>query len=226
MFQSQVARICLAVSLFIFFSSAFLLGAIAFYLPDTPIGLAVFETSYEAFPFKKAFLDFYSPANRNYGVNARSNYQVNEFLIQRIETTNNESEIAAIAHYYALQSKKREFDIFQNVSDRVKPIIINQLIKEFDGSSNLGGKIMLLEVTRTGKRLGKGAIGIEGENRAPNFSSSLTIDEVEKLLDEKLVKTNVIQKYQEWWNLNLSWEEKKKINPLEGTSIKVSECCG
>lgn len=226
MFQSQLGRILLSVSLFMFVSSAFLLGAIAFYLPDTPIGLAVFETSYKAFPFKKAFLDFYSPADRNYGVNTRSNPQVDEFLIQRIEASDDKNEVEAIAHYFTLQSKERNYGIFINVSDRVKPTIINHLIKELDNdNSNLSDKIMLLETTRTGKRIGKGAIEIENKNM-PDFPKSWTMEQRKKLFDESLAATGVKQKYQDWWNLNLSWEEKRKINPLEGTNIKVSQCCG
>jgi len=224
MFRSKIKLILLSVFSLIFVSFLILFGLFVYNVPDTPVSLAMFETSYKIFPFKKSFLEFYSPADRNFGVNTRTNAVDNVFLLQRLETTNDESEIGAIAHYYALQSKKREYDIFRNVSERVKPLIIDQLIKELnDDSSNLSDKIMLLETTRTGKRIGKGAIGMTGGDSIPN---SLTMDEKEKIFNNQLAATGVKQKYQQWWNSNLSWEEKKKINPLEGTGIKVSECCG
>ncbi len=226
MFRAKIKLVLFSVFSIIFISFLILFVSFVYYVPDTPISLAVFKTSYSLFPFKKSFLEFYSPAGRNFGVNTRSPSCINIFLLQRIETTNDESEITAITHYYTLQAKMREYDIFFNVSDRVKPLIIDQLIKDLgDVNSNLSDKIMLLETTRTGKRIGKGAIGIDGENM-PNFSSSTTMDEIEKWRNERIAATGVKQKYQEWWSSNLSWEEKKKINPLEGTNIKVSECCG
>ncbi len=226
MLRSKIKNIALIVTSLIFASLLILFGLFVYYLPDTPISFAVFKTSYSLFPFKKSFLEFYSPADRNFGFNTRTDVDDNKFLLQRIETTNDESEIAAIAHYYVLQAKTRNYDIFINVSDKVKPLIINQLIKELDNeNSGLGDKIMLLETTRTNKRIGKGSIWITGDNQS-NYPQSLTMDERLSLLNQNLTVTGVKQKYQEWWNSNLSWKEKKKINPLEGTGIKVSSCCG
>jgi hypothetical protein len=86
----------------------------------------------------------------------------------------------------------------------------------------------LLEEIRRGKSLGKGDISIKGMSK-PEFTT-LEEDKIwrknyEVWFNEQL-KTIGKTKYQEWWNSNLSWEEKKKINPLDGTNIKVSECCG
>ena len=226
MVRSKIKLILISAFSLIFISFLTLFGLFVYYVPDVPVSLAVFEISYKIFPFKKSFLEFYSPANRNFGVNIRTNTANNVFLLQRLETTKDENEIAAIAHYYALQSEKREYDIFRNVSEKVKPLIIEQLIKELnDNNSKLSDKIMLLETTRTGKRIGKGAIGVNGVD-TPTLSKPINTEEGEKLFNEWLDAASIKQKYQQWWNSSLSWEEKKKINPLEGTGIKVSECCG
>ena len=224
MVRSKIKLILLSVILLFLLTGLTSGGLLLRYLPDNKAGVILFKAVY-SLPFgRKTFLEFYSPVRKN-GVGYVP-VEVTQFLIKRLEKTDEENEIAAIAHFYAIQSKKREYDIFRNVSERVKPLIIEQLIKELDDdSSNLSDKIMLLETTRTGKRIGKGAIGVNGVD-TPTLSKPINTEEGEKLFNEWLDAAGIKQKYQQWWNSSLSWEEKKKINPLEGTGIKVSECCG
>lgn len=189
------------------------------YLPDNEISITLFKAVYNL-PFgKKTFLEFYSPGRED--VRGKVPVEINQFLIQKIETTNDENEISAIVHFYALQANAHRIGYIYHISEEAKMKVTNQLIKELNDESNLGGKLMMLEEIRTGKRLGKGSFGIEGLNH-PNFS---TLEEHREWFDKqsaRIVKT----KYQEWWTSNLSWEEKKKINPLQDTNIKVSQCCG
>lgn len=208
------------------FSFGTLLGLVGYYATDTAIGFNLFKVSYTLCPFKRSFLEFYSPAQRNHGVNTRSESNVNAFLVERIEATQDKNEISAIVHYFTFQSQTPVYDIFVNASDESKPLIVEQLINELDSNPlRLRDEIMILETTRTGKRIGKGSIHIEGENK-DDYPPDLSLQERGKIFDEHLARTNASQKYHDWWNLNLSWEEKKKINPLESTGIKVSYCCG
>jgi len=189
------------------------------YLPDNKAGVVLFKTVYSLPLNKKAFLEFYSPVREN-----STGYipiKVNQFLIQKLEDTNDENEISAIVNFYALQASGHRLGYLFHISGQAKIKIIGQLIKELDDEETFGGKLMLLEELRTGKRLGKGSFTIEGINY-PKFS---TPREFRKWFSEQFAPT-VKTKYQQWWNSTLSWEEKKKINPLEGTNIKVSECCG
>ncbi|MDQ3131922.1 MAG: hypothetical protein M3Q99_14335 [Acidobacteriota bacterium] len=208
-----ISSVCLVFSI--------IFGSLFFYVfPEYPVNIAFFKVIYNVIPAKRSFLNFYSPVRRN----IRSGYapvEVNQFLINKITVSKNENEISAIVHFYAIQAEGHRIGYFDNFSEEVKPKIIQQLIKELDDNTNLSGKLMLLEEIRSNKRLGKGSVGISGMNHLA-FS---TIEEYKKWFNEELEKT-AKSKYQEWWNLNLSWEEKKKIDPLEGTNIKVSECCG
>jgi len=219
MFRSKIKLILLSVaSLFLF--SLLTSGCLLLrYLPDDEVSITLFKAVY-ILPFgKKTFLEFYSPVRED--ARGYVPIEINQFLIQRIETTNDENEMSAIVHFYAIQASGHRIGYIHHISDEFKPKLVNQLIKELNNKSNLGGKLMMLQEIRIGKSLGKGSFGIEGLNH-PNFS---TLEEYREWFDKQfapIVKT----KYQEWWNSNLSWEEKKKINPLQDTNIKISECCG
>jgi len=189
------------------------------YLPDNEVGVVLFKFVYRLPLNRKYFLEFYSPVRKN-----SIGYvpvKVNQFLIQKLEDTNDDQEISAIVNFYALQASEHRLGYLINISEQAKIKIISQTIKELDEEENLGGKLMMLDEIRTGNRLGKGGYGIEGVSY-PKFTSP---EEYRKWFYEKSAPT-VISKYQEWWNSNLSWGDKKKINPLEGTNIKVSQCCG
>ncbi len=38
--------------------------------------------------------------------------------------------------------------------------------------------------------------------------------------------TEVKSKYRSWWNMNLDWQEKKQVDPLAQTNIRIKENCG
>jgi len=219
MFRSKIKLILLSIAS-LFLLTLLTSGCLLLrYLPDNEISITLFKTVYSLPIGKKSFLEFCSPVRKNESGHLPK--EINQFLISKIETTNNENEISAIVNFYALQASGHRIGYIYNISEEAKIKVINQLIKEFDNESNLGGKLMMLEEIRVGKGLGKGSFSIEGTNK-PKFS---TLEEYKQWFDEQSAPIIKI-KYQEWWNSNLSWEEKKKINPLQDTNIKISECCG
>lgn len=189
------------------------------FLPDNTVGVGLFKAVYSISLTRKNFLEFYSPVRKD--AIRYVPVDVNQFLIQKIENTTDENEISAIVHFYSLQAKEHRIGYLINISESARIKVINQLIKGLDDEANLGGKLMLLEETRTDKRLGKGSVGIIGTN----YLTFPTQQEYRKWFYEQSVSV-VLAKYQEWWNSNLSWEEKKKINPLKNTNVGVSHCCG
>jgi hypothetical protein len=226
MFRSKIKLfLTIAASIFLFLSLAFC-GLFVYAFPEHPINIALFKLTYNLTPAKKSFLEFYSPARRDIA-NGKIPNEVDKFLCQRIEKADNE-EFSAIVNFYIFQAAGREGICIYAASDRTREKIIDQIVKQSEDNSLLYKKIVLLEQVRLGKSLGKGDISIKGMNQ-PRF---LTLEEdkrwrkeYEKWFDEQLETTGKT-KLQEWWNSDLSWEEKKKINPLEGTNIEVSECCG
>jgi hypothetical protein len=217
--------ITVAASIFLFLLLTFC-GLFIYVFPEHPINVAIFKFTYKITPAKTSFLEFYSPKRRDVA-NSKIPNEVDKFLCHRIENAADE-EFSAIVNFYIIQAAGREGFCIYSTSEQTRVKIIDQIVKQLENDLRLYNKMILLEEIRLGKSLGKGDISIEGMNK-PNFIT-LEEDEIwgkeyEKWFDEQL-KTNGKTKIQEWWDSNLSWEEKKKINPLEGTNIKVSECCG
>jgi len=201
--------------LFLFLASC---GLYIFFDATHPVTLALFKTAYNVTPYKKSFLELYSPYRRD--INAR--YlppAVDEFLCRRIETTADDAEVSAIVNLYAIHAGGREGDRLFKVSEPVKEKIAAELVRQMDEDPNLWGQLILLEEIRLGKSLGKGYIDEKGAVPKP-----VSREEWNQWKEEKL--PGVREKYKQWWNSGLSWEEKKKINPLEGAAIGIYDCCG
>lgn len=209
------------ISIFLFFSLA--AGCVfLWFFPQHPVNVAIFKVVYEITPAKKVFLDFYSPARRDIQ-NNHIPAEVNEFLIAKTLNSNDKDEISAIVDLYVLHAQKHHVGYFEHIQDRVNPKIIEELVKQLENGENLSGKLMLLEEVRSNMHLGKGSVGFSDRNiELPKFT---TAKDYEKWFDEKAAPI-VIPAYKQWWNSNLSWEEKRKINPLQNTNISVSYCCG
>lgn len=219
MVRSKIKRIlffiCALLMLTCLTSSCLLLR----YLPDNEYSIELFKIVYKLPVGRKSFLEFYSPAREN--VRGYVPVEVNQFLIQKLEVTKNENEFSAIVNFYALQASDHRLGYLLQISEQAKIKVIKQIIKDLDDEATFVGKIMMLEELRIGKSLGKGGYFIEKTNY-PQFA---TWKEHQKWFYGQSASV-VIPKYKEWWNSNLSWEEKRKINPLQETNVRVSECCG
>lgn len=210
MFKSLPRAIISVLFLLIIGFGLFIFLAYIYGVPDSKISILMFKVGYGITPSKRMFLEAYSPKLRD--VNA--GYvpeEVSEFLCQKLEKTEDENEIAAIVKFYIFQSPGREDGILR-CSDKAGGKIAKQIVVEMKDDSHFYGKIVLIEEIRQNKSFGKGNVAVGSPSKWKAFTDDLI----------PLVR----QKYQEWWNLSLVWEEKRKINPLEGINIKVSECCG
>ena len=226
MFRSKFKIFITAVaSIFLLLLVTFC-GLFIYIFPEHPINVALFKVAYNIIPTKTSFLEFYSPKRRDIA-NSTIPREVDKFLCHRIENAAGE-EFSAIVNFYTFQAAGREGFCIYAASEQTREKIIDQIVRQLEDDTRLYNKIILLEEIRRGKSLGKGDISIEGMSK-PYF---ITLEEDEiwrnnyQIWFDEQLKTIGKTKYQEWWNSNLSWEEKKKINPFAGTNIKVSECCG
>lgn len=208
----------------------FLLAAMAFVvfvaigffygLPGHPVNVFVFKLLYITSINKKPFLSFYSPARRD--VNAGTiPPEVDEFLCERAETAG-ESEIEAIADFYALQSGGRQGGCIYLVSDRTAERLIGHLISRIEDETNgdVAGEISIVEQIRTRQSLGKG-----GLNSAATENRPSTAEEWESW-KYSVALPIARQRYSEWWNSHGTWKDKRRVFALDGTTVTVTSCCG
>jgi hypothetical protein len=206
-------------SIFLFLALAFC-SYFIYFETRHPLNIALFKFTYNILPAKKLFLETYSPRNRD----VDGGYippEVDEFLCQRVETTNETEEIAAIANFYALQAGGREGTCIFKVSDAKREKIAAEIIRRMDDDPDLWGQMILLEQIRLGESLGKASISSKPSSELTRNIE--TRQDWEKWNAEHLPGGR--EKFRQWWNLNLSWEEKKKIDPLADAEIVVNSCC-
>lgn len=185
-------------------------GAYIYYVPNSKLSILFFKIGYNLTPNKKIFLTAYSPNLRDVQAGLVPD-EVSYYLCEKLENTDNRNEISSIAHFYIIQSPDREYGIFR-CSDEKRGKLVESIIEEMKDDSYFYSKIVLIEEIRQNKSLGKGRVQVSSNSVITQFTDDLI----------PLVR----QKYQEWWNLNLDWNEKRKINPLANTSIKAVSCCG
>lgn len=196
-----------------------LFGAHIYFKPDSSASIAAFRLGYSVFPFKRSYLSFYSPLERD--VNAGYIPQeIDAFLIQRLETTEDNNEFDAIVNFYCLQAGGREGDMIFRALDSTREKIAGSIIRQLDQDSTLLKQIVLLEEIRTGKSLGKG-------RALPRSTETKRFRSTEEWLSwSKQITPEVRANTLTWWNSDTTWEEKIATDPLEGTSIRVYACCG
>lgn len=169
---------------------------------------------------KKSFLELYSPLRRDVN-NGTIPEEVDRFLCRQIEVTKDESELSAIINLYAIQAGGREGFCIYEVSDDAKQKVIARIVDEFDAGENLSGKMMLIEQLRLGKSLGKGQIRSQDAVIPENTDIKYWRKWKDEIVAPK-AKTDFIN----WWNLDLDWTEKRKIDPLKNSAVKINGCCG
>lgn len=219
MFHSKI-KLLLRISGGLILLAVFLAVSVTIYgVPDNPAGIALFRVAYAVPLTRHSFLEFYSPQRRDVG----SGYipqEVDEFLCDRLENTMDEDELEAIVNFYALQSGGRQGDRIQKLPEATRERIAGRIIKDIEANKDLRGRFILLHEMRTGKSLGKGGLG-----PSPLETERPVTTEQEQAWQRK-AEAVAKEKFTEWWNSGLSWEEKKKINPLAGTIANMNYCCG
>lgn len=219
MFISRIKVILMVTPVFLVFTAFFLFAAYLYGTPDHPISIAMFKAGYKLSPLRSSFLEFYSPQIRDVAAGYIPQ-EVDEFLCDRLENTTDEDELTAIINFYALQAGGRQGDRIQKLSETTRERIAGRIIKDLEANEELRGRLILLHEMRTGKSLEKGGLGpgpLETELPATTEQQQVSQRKAEAVAKEKFI---------EWWNSDLSWEEKKKINPLKGTIANMNYCCG
>jgi hypothetical protein len=207
-------RLCLAI---LFLGPFSLFSAYLYFTPDHPVSIALFKVAYEISPTRRAFLEFYSPVRRDVSAGSIP-LEIDQFLCGRVEQTTDAGELAAIVNLYEIQAGWREGQCIYNVSDASREKIAAQIVADLDNNERLSAKFTLLEEIRRGESIGKG-----GFAPAPERSFSTREEWLVWTAEaEPIAKAH----FQRWWNSGLSWEEKKKIAPLQGTGFGVHYCCG
>jgi len=213
-------RVFLLITLALVISCGiFIFGAFAYRVPSSPVSVALLKIAYSLTPDKKLFLEFFSPVKRDVAAGYLP-ADVDSFLCQRVEQTDDQDEIAAIAHFYTIQAGGREGGCVYAGSDSARQKIIAQLIEDLNSDELFESKLILLEEIRKGESLGKGRAGVKVSE---DISAPHSI-QWERVTGQHISLAR--DKYRAWWNSDKIWDEKKKINPLKNTNISVSYCCG
>jgi len=144
------------------------------------------------------------------------------FLCLRLESNPSENEMAAILGFYTLRAGGREGDQIPKVSDSVKqrafPLLLGRLNTFNERQSH--GALVIVEEMRRGETVCKAFFFPRefGTYRSDSFNKQ------EWWIRKGLPEAKDL--YQRWWNLNLSWQEKKETDPLRGSNIRISAHCG
>lgn len=205
-----------------------ILGSLAFglfvdyHLPGNPVSVVFFKLVYTITPFKYSFLEYYSPLRRGVN-NLEIPDDVNSFLCEKLEFSEDAGEIEAIVHFYGIQAGGRESGAILQRSEKTQEKIIGEIMRQLESGEGtyLAKKIVLLDEVRIGAMPGKGHLGIEN---MPLYPGTEPAEGWVKWSDTN--KAPLALPYlRTWWNSGLSWEEKKKIDPFAGTRVRIGYCC-
>ncbi len=192
-------------------------------VPSHPASVFAFKLGYYTSWDKAGYLRFYSPFRRDVG-GGYIPLEVDSFLCEKLEMTRDMAEVEAIVGFYSLQVRGRGGDCVYRASDRagerIAEVLVGKIISAAEGT-DISGEITLLEEVRQQRSFGKGGLNRSGIST----DHPTTPEEWEKWKFEMAIPI-ARQKYLEWWNLDIPWEEKKMISPLPGTEIGVFHCCG
>ena len=195
-----------------------LFGAYAYGAPNSTVGVAAFRLGYAVFPFTRSYLVFYSPLRRD----VAAGYipaEVDYFLSQRLAKTDSQYEFDAIVNFYCMQAGGRSGDGIFRTDSATRERVADSIVRQLDRDEYFLQSLVFLEEVRLGEFLGKDYVG----PRSPNIDLS-SREEWETWSQQ--VAPEVRGSLRKWSKLGITWEEKKAIDPLEGTPVRIYECCG
>jgi hypothetical protein len=185
--------------------------------PDTKLGYGVFRIVYSSPVSKGWLLRKFSQGLKDHN-GGYIGEPVDKFLCSRLEKTDSDRELAAIVEFYILQAGGREGDNIGTLSDEAKEKVIGFILEHIESyeKGRAEGALLIVEQLRRGVVLPKASFGksdYAGLGREDKF------DYERWWYETGLPETKA--KYREWWNIDLAWQTKKAINPLEGSNIRV-----
>ena len=138
---------------------------------------------------------------------------IDEFLCGRLEANAPQSEINAIAYFYARQASGREGRRILSISGAAKQKVIAAIVQDLDNYDlqQVGPALLLVEELRRGKEIWKGGFGPNNAKESANWS----------VWWGKRGANEVKNRYRKWWKSANSWAQKKSQNPLAGSNIEA-----
>jgi hypothetical protein len=143
--------------------------------------------------------------------------RINTFLCSRLESNPSDSEMAAIIEFYGLRAGGREGYRISEISDVAKQRAISLTLQRVDSYDErlVRGSLLIVENMRRGETIFKGGFGpADYRWRQSNFNFKSWWAE-NGMAEAK-------GKYKEWWNGNLTWSQKRLIDPLKNSSVELT----
>jgi hypothetical protein len=184
--------------------------------PNGFLRYAFFRTAYSVSVTRAWMLQQYS----NFLNNHNGGYMgepIDTFLCSRLESNTSDSERAAVLEFYSLRAGGREGDRISKISDSSKQRAIPLLLQKVDSynARQALGALLVIEDMRRGETIYKGGFVLasnEWEKASFNFDRWWA--------ESGLPETKA--KYNRWWNMKLDWNQKKLIDPLSDSNVKVT----
>ena len=196
-------------------TSLLFLGVVVFALvsPQSRPNYWLFRCAYSAPIARHIVLERYRSNLWNFGAGYTPN-AVDQFLCARLETNAPQSEIDAIAYFYARQASGREGQRIISISDAAKQKVIAAVLRNLDDYNlwQVGPALLLVEELRCGKEIWKGGFGPNNAKESANWS----------VWWQKRGASEVKNRYRSWWKSTDSWAQKKGRNPLAGSDIEAN----
>ena len=175
--------------------------------PKSGIGYQLFRAEYALAPSKGFYLERYrsrlwmsdggyvSPATR-------------QFLVKRLER-GSPTEVAAIADFWVQQAQGREYGLADELSPAGRERLIASVMSQLSSynAATQDQALFLVEEVRSKRDIGKGNFYVTNYAQFVRARQGLSQRQV------------VAQAYQAWWNLPLTWEQKRAIDPLKGKGL-------
>jgi hypothetical protein len=215
-------RLFLKLGLFITLPLLLVLGlTFLYFIPNNPVSDFAFKVGYFTSPDTQAYLQFYSPVRRDIGAGYLSP-GVDSFLCGRAESNISEQEVRAIANFYTIQAVGREGNCIYRLSDPASERLVSALMRGlYENDSDSERRIILVEEIRSGEFLGKGKISTS----ALSTNHPGSTEEWRTWMETKAMPL-AKERMKAWWESPSPWSQKRNVNPLEETELKVYACCG
>ena len=181
--------------------------------PGSPPGVFIFCCAYTSPLSKDRVLTQYETLLReNDGMYLSP--EADKFLSARFIDASS-AEASILADFYARRPFGRDGDGLANLPAAQKERVIALLLSRIEtyGDWQREHALWLIEGMRQGRALWKG--GFAAENRPYNSDS--------KIWWKSKGNAQLVACYRRWYARDLSWEQKRRLNPLAGMEFTVSE---
>lgn len=186
-----IATIPMLLALFTF-------GGYAYIEPKSPLASWFFQTYYSLTPDKDSFLKQYLK-HLDHVDGGWVSPRCVDFLNGRILSDITEQELDAILNFSLHQRQGHPVLIYKKEENQDEFVtkVIDRFLARLAAGDESGAKIIIaIEAVRRGESLGKD----------PHISHG-SLEEAEAILND-------------WWEKDLPWNEKRKIDPFKNTSVK------